>query len=123
MIKLCDAGSGMEWFEAGDDDSDSGQSASTAGEGLLGASSGAVEAEPQGRRLHLALLQGLSEADRRSAGWPECGSQESSMAEPGSVRLTASAACEGSSKRCLSVTGSGAYLRAFTKASPVRMHG
>jgi hypothetical protein len=112
---MCHAGSGTEWFEAGDDDSDSGQSG---GEGLPGASLSAAEAEPQGRRLHLALLQGLSEADRRNAGWAERGSQGGDVAKADAVRLALSAACEGGGMRSASVTGSGAFLRTFIQASP-----
>ena len=64
------AGSGTEWFEAADYDSDAGHSYSSALESgpSLAAGIPEADAEPEGSRLHLLLLQGLGEQDRLEGG-------------------------------------------------------
>ena len=112
-IAMLHTGSGTEWFEAADYDSDAGQSYSSALESgpSLAAGIPEAEAEPEGSRLHLLLLQGLSEHDRQEASH----TKHAGAGEHGSVCLALSYAQPHAGRAAAYAAGSGLKLRIFTE--------
>ena len=107
------SGSGTEWFEAADYDSDAGQSYSSVLESSPSLAAGILEAEaePQGSRLHLVLLQGLSEVERQEAG----SSRQTGAGERSNICLALSYVHSEAGRAAMYAAGSGLVLCVFTE--------
>lgn len=101
------AGSGTEWFEAVDYDSDAFGTASSSGLSLE-ANGGAQEEEEKGMKLALLLLEGISK-DHGVLQGPQPGSDSSRES------LRAEVSLQVHENDGMSLTGMGVHLRLFTQ--------